>query len=296
MPAIRWSSAARPTSCRCCPRASCAGQARRSSATASSSIPGRCIDEIERIGGAGRRRSTPGHLRIADNADADPAAAPRARRAARGRRRRRQDRHHAARHRPGLRGQGRPPRHPRAGPRRTSTTLGAQGRRAARPPQRAAPRPRPAGGRDARQLMAELLEIAPQDPALRGRRLGAARRAARAPASASCSRARRARCSTSTTAPIRSSPRRTRWRRRRRPARGMGPARVGYVLGIAKAYTTRVGAGPFPTELDRRDRRAARRARPRVRHRHRPQAPLRLVRRRAGAPGGARSAASTASR
>jgi adenylosuccinate synthase len=30
---------------------------------------------------------------------------------------------------------------------------------------------------------------------------------------------------------------------------GMGPRAVGYVLGIAKAYTTRVGSGPFPTEL-----------------------------------------------
>jgi adenylosuccinate synthase len=30
---------------------------------------------------------------------------------------------------------------------------------------------------------------------------------------------------------------------------GMGPGAVGYVLGIAKAYTTRVGEGPFPTEL-----------------------------------------------
>ena len=30
---------------------------------------------------------------------------------------------------------------------------------------------------------------------------------------------------------------------------GMGPDAVGYVLGIVKAYTTRVGAGPFPTEL-----------------------------------------------
>ena len=31
---------------------------------------------------------------------------------------------------------------------------------------------------------------------------------------------------------------------------GVGPGQVGYVLGIVKAYTTRVGAGPFPTELD----------------------------------------------
>ncbi len=30
---------------------------------------------------------------------------------------------------------------------------------------------------------------------------------------------------------------------------GTGPDTVGYVLGICKAYTTRVGAGPFPTEL-----------------------------------------------
>jgi adenylosuccinate synthase len=30
---------------------------------------------------------------------------------------------------------------------------------------------------------------------------------------------------------------------------GMGPKSVGYVLGILKAYTTRVGSGPFPTEL-----------------------------------------------
>ncbi len=30
---------------------------------------------------------------------------------------------------------------------------------------------------------------------------------------------------------------------------GLGPAAVGFVLGIAKAYCTRVGSGPFPTEL-----------------------------------------------
>ena len=30
---------------------------------------------------------------------------------------------------------------------------------------------------------------------------------------------------------------------------GLGPSAVGFVLGIAKAYTTRVGSGPFPTEL-----------------------------------------------
>ena len=31
---------------------------------------------------------------------------------------------------------------------------------------------------------------------------------------------------------------------------GIGPSGAGFVLGIAKAYTTRVGSGPFPTEQD----------------------------------------------
>ena len=30
---------------------------------------------------------------------------------------------------------------------------------------------------------------------------------------------------------------------------GLGPNTINYVLGITKAYTTRVGSGPFPTEL-----------------------------------------------
>ena len=31
---------------------------------------------------------------------------------------------------------------------------------------------------------------------------------------------------------------------------GVGPGMLHYVLGITKAYCTRVGSGPFPTELD----------------------------------------------
>jgi adenylosuccinate synthase len=31
---------------------------------------------------------------------------------------------------------------------------------------------------------------------------------------------------------------------------GLGPSGIGFVLGIVKAYTTRVGSGPFPTEQD----------------------------------------------
>nr|WP_294848899.1 adenylosuccinate synthase [uncultured Sphingomonas sp.] len=34
---------------------------------------------------------------------------------------------------------------------------------------------------------------------------------------------------------------------------GMGPNAAGFVLGIVKAYTTRVGSGPFPTELNNAD-------------------------------------------
>ncbi len=34
---------------------------------------------------------------------------------------------------------------------------------------------------------------------------------------------------------------------------GLGPNSTGFVLGIVKAYTTRVGSGPFPTELDDQD-------------------------------------------
>lgn len=30
---------------------------------------------------------------------------------------------------------------------------------------------------------------------------------------------------------------------------GIGPKRIGKIIGVAKAYTTRVGSGPFPTEL-----------------------------------------------
>ena len=30
---------------------------------------------------------------------------------------------------------------------------------------------------------------------------------------------------------------------------GSSPNKIGYILGITKAYTTRVGSGPFPTEL-----------------------------------------------
>ncbi len=37
---------------------------------------------------------------------------------------------------------------------------------------------------------------------------------------------------------------------------GVGPNRIDRILGVSKAYTTRVGEGPFPTELDDEDGRA----------------------------------------
>ena len=67
MPATRSSSAARPTSCRSCPRASCARASSRSSATASCSIRTRSSPRSSACGGRASR-STRDNLRIADNA------------------------------------------------------------------------------------------------------------------------------------------------------------------------------------------------------------------------------------
>ena len=62
-------------------------------------------------------------------------------------------------------------------------------------------------------------------------------------------RAPRARCWTSTTAPIPSSPPPTPSPARPASGAGVGPKAIDEVWGISKAYCTRVGAGPFPTEL-----------------------------------------------
>jgi adenylosuccinate synthase len=42
------------------------------------------------------------------------------------------------------------------------------------------------------------------------------------------------------------------------PGVGIGPTRIDAVLGVAKAYVTRVGAGPFPTEIDGPDQQRVR--------------------------------------
>ena len=86
--------------------------------------------------------------------------------------------------------------------------------------------------------------------ALRRRRLARWSTVRSAPASRCCSRARRRRCSTSTTArypfvtssnPIASGA---------ATGIGIGPTRIDHVLGVSKAYVTRVGEGPFPSEIE----------------------------------------------
>ena len=62
------------------------------------------------------------------------------------------------------------------------------------------------------------------------------------------------------------------------PGTGLGPRRFHEVLGIVKAYTTRVGARAVPDRVVRRVRRAPVARRPRIRLGHRTPAPLRLVR------------------
>ena len=59
---------------------------------------------------------------------------------------------------------------------------------------------------------------------------------------------------------------------------GAGPKDIDEIWGITKAYATRVGAGPFPTELDGELGDTLREAGRRVRHHHRPRPPRRLDR------------------
>ena len=156
------------------------------------------IGRLEAQGVEGRRRQ-PAHRR---ERHADPAAASRARSDARERGRRGQDRHHRARHRAGLRGQGRTPRDPRAGP-EEPRHAGPQDRSPAGASQRAAARARQARDR-ARTCWSASCARSRRASCPSSTPCGRCSTARAAPASASCSRARRARCSTSTTAPIRS--------------------------------------------------------------------------------------------
>ena len=286
-PATRWWSTARSTSSRCCPSGVVRASS-RSSATASSSTPGAARRDRQ-APGAGRRDQPREPVHRRQRALILPLHRDLDRLREEARRRTRKI---------GTTGRGIGPAYEDKVGRRAirvadladPTTLDAKHRPPARPPRR-----------PARAASAPPPSTAPH-------------------CAASCSRdSRRRSCPSRSPVwrllddkrargqahPVRGRARRAARRRprhlsvrhlvqhRRRPGRGrLGHrrrARIGYVLGIVKAYTTRVGEGPFPTELIDDDRPAPRRARPRVRHRHRPPAPLRLVRRRAGAPVGARS-------
>ena len=196
-------------------------------------------------------------------------------------------RHHQARHRPGLRGQDGAPRRAHGRPARR----GAPARRSSSTTStRSAPGCTARGGElppASTQIVDEYLGYGERLAPLLRRRL-APGATTRSSAAATCSsRARRARCSTSITAPIRSSPRRRRIAGGACTSAGIGPTAITAVIGIAKAYTTRVGGGPFPTELtDELGEQPARGGR-RVRRHHRPAAPLRLARRGGAAAGGA---------
>ena len=159
------------------------------------------------------------------------------------------DRHHAARHRPVLRRQGRAPGHPRPGPARREDPQEEDRRRDGAQAALAAPVREGAGARPAVDDRG-LPHLRPPDRAVRRRHGEAHVGRARRRRATSSSRARRARCWTSTTARIRSSRRRTRSRASACTGTGVGPKDIDEIWGIAKAYATRVGSGPFPTELD----------------------------------------------
>ena len=162
--------------------------------------------ELDDLRAQGHRPHRPAHQRQRAPDHAVPHAARPRGRGAPGQA---ADRHHAPRHRPLLRRQGRAPGHPRAGPAGRQDPQeedrrrdGAQAALAAAVREVAGPRP----AVDDRGLP----DLRPPHRAVH-RRHRAARRGTRwTPAATSSSRAPRARCWTSTTARIRSSPRRTR--------------------------------------------------------------------------------------
>ena len=211
--------------------------------------PTHLLGEIERLESDRRRRAlAPVHQRVVS---ADPAVPRRGRQGARSAardQRRRQDRHHRQGHRPGLRRQGGAPRAARAGP-EAPGALRQEAARAARAAQLRADRlpeveaarvpadlrPRDEGGRAAqaddgrRRLHAPHREQRRREHPVRGRAGHAARHRPRHLSVRDVEQLR--------------------GRQRGGRLRASGPDLLHYILGITKAYTTRVGSGPFPTEL-----------------------------------------------
>ena len=158
-------------------------------------------------------------------------------------------RHHQARHRPGIRGQGRPTGHQAHGSGGTRTRSTTRSTACSPTTSRFVVEwacRRRAFGDDSKGACSPLRPRSCRS----WRRHSSFSIVSGARASASCSRARRARMldvdhgtypfvtSSNTVAANAAT------------GSGLGPGAIGYVLGIAKAYVTRVGGGPFPTELD----------------------------------------------
>ena len=76
-------------------------------------------------------------------------------------------------------------------------------------------------------------------------------------------------------------------RRAPRSGIGIGPTRIDAVIGVAKAYVTRVGEGPFPTEIEGADQERVRELGGEFGTVTGPRAPLRLARPRRAALRGA---------
>ena len=244
--------------------------------------PYHLVSEIETCRAQGVE-VTPDNLKIAENVPLILSLLSRARRASRiGRGGGVEHRHHQARHRPGLRGQGRPARDPADGPGRAGIA-----RRQDRPPARPSRRrcgagmgltPPSRGGRFERNCSTSRRKVLPY----------------MAPTFELLDRERRAGkrilfegaqgalldvdhgtypyvTSSNTVAGQRGD--------RLRPRAGRDRLRARHRQGLHDAGRRR----PVPDRARRRDRRADRQARQRIRHQHRPAAPLRLVRRGADA-------------
>ena len=192
------------------------------------------------------------------------------------------DRHHPARHRPLLRGQGRARRHPGAGPARPEDP-GAQARDRARGEERdprealraAAPRARGAWPRTSSRYAERLRPFIADtalliDEALRDGKRGAVRGR---PGHDARHRPRHV--------SLRDLVQPDR-RRGLHRAPASGPTRIDRVLGVTQGLRHPGRRGAVPHRARRRGRAADAGARQRVRHHHRPPAPLRLAR-----PGGA---------
>ena len=160
---------------------------------------------------------------------------------------RRQDRHHQTRHRPGLRGQSRPAGDPVDGPLRTGV--------ARRPDRPAAVAPRSAlarpwhWSRRPRKRSSGAARGRAENAALYGAHAALLEAERRAGKRILFEGAQGALLDVDHgTYPFVTSSNTVAGNAA--TGSGLGPRAIGYVLGIAKAYTTRVGGGPFPTELD----------------------------------------------